>query len=117
MGNLPGKRFVALALSTAAAVACGPRSHEVVVTRDQVGDAWPLEVNSATVICGGASGTELKLGPERYALDDAALARGLPDAKQVAAEIPVDRTRPEIGTWPGNVSVLRSACDEVAALD
>lgn len=106
-----------LAVATAAVLACGGGGREVVVTRDQLGDSWPLAVNSAIVVCGGESGVELKLGPQRYALDEVALARGLPDAKEIAAEIPVDRKRPEIGTWPGNVGALRSACENVAALD
>lgn len=101
----------------AAVLGCAESGREVVVTRDQLGSSWPLAVNSATVICGGDAGVELKLGPRRYALDDAARARGLPDAKEIAAEIPVDPSRPEIGTWPGDVAVLRSACESVAALD
>ena len=106
-----------LAIATAATLACGAGGREVVVTRAQLGDSWPLAVNSATVVCGGDAGVELKLGPRRYALDEVTLARGLPDAMEVAAEIPVDRKRPEIGTWPGDVKVLRGACEEVAALD
>ena len=97
--------------------ACSGGDREVVVTRDQLGSSWPLSVNSATVICGGDSGVVLKLGPERYALDEVALKQGLPDAKEVAAEIPVDPRRPEIGTWPGDVASLRAACEDVAALD
>ena len=111
--------FFSLLLATLAAASpgCSQGQREVVVTRDQVGRSWPLAVNSATVVCRGDDGIELKLGPKRYALDEVALSRGLPDAKGVAAEVPVDPQRPEFGTWPGDVFQLSSVCETVAALD
>ena len=93
----------ALASST---LGCWQSSREVVVTREQVGRAWPLVVNSAVVICSEADGTVLKLGSRRYALDPAARAKGLPDAAEVARQVP-DSAR---GTRPADLEPLRDAC-------
>ena len=103
-------------LAAAAAVALGCSDPEVVVTRDQFGEAWPLEVNSARVVCGESRGARLELGVETYALDATARAAGYPDAREVARQLPVDPTHPEIGTWPADVEPLRAVCDaQVAA--
>jgi len=61
---------------------CG--APEVIVTRDQFGDDWPLSVNSAVVVC-EEQGTApvLKVGVKRYALNAAARARGYPDVSEI----------------------------------
>lgn len=67
------------------AVACS--DPEVIVTRDQFGDEWPLTVNSAVVVCAENGETPLlKVGVRRYALNEAGRARGYPDAAEIAAE-------------------------------
>ena len=66
---------------------------EIVVTREQLGSDWPLRVNSARLSCSD-QGAVLRLGQKRYALDAAALAQGLPDARQVAARGPGDSGAP-----------------------
>jgi hypothetical protein len=90
------KLLVPLLFSALGGTACADR--DVVVTRDQYGDAWPLQVNSARVVCpdDGADGVLLKLGPETYALDPLAESQGHPSADRVATLDP---------------SVLRSACE------
>lgn len=93
----------------AALLACS--DPEVVVTRDQFGEAWPLAVNSARVVCGEGRGARLELGVETYALDEASRAAGYPDAREVARQIPVDPSRPEIGSWPADIEPLRAVCD------
>jgi hypothetical protein len=89
------------------ALGCGPTdTDDVVVTREQLGGEWPLHVNSARVTCSD-SGAILRIGHKRYALDDAALAQGLPDAREVAAR------RPPNGA-PADLAPLRAACDGLA---
>ena len=86
---------------------CGAGDREVVVTREQFGERWPLEVNSAVVVCQtGDAGAVLKLGPKRYALDESARARGLPDAEEVASSY-----------GPGGVAQLSNVCTSVASAD
>jgi hypothetical protein len=104
------RRGFAGALAAAALVgalpACSGDGHEVVVTREQFAERWPLEVNSAVVVCpGGEHGSLLKIGTRRYALDDAALAQGFPDARQLAT------------AGEGDVAPLRDVCTSVAAAD
>ena len=91
------KLLVLLLFSIFGGAACSDR--EVVVTRDQYGDAWPLRVNSARVVCpsGGGDGALLRLGTKTYALDPLAESRGHAPASRVAAFDP---------------SVLRSACSQ-----
>jgi hypothetical protein len=100
----------ALALASLATLACGPAEREVVVTREMFGDAWPLAVNSALVLCSEEGGAVLKVGRERYALDEVALERGHRPAREVAAEKPVDPGNPAIGTWPADIGPLREVC-------
>ena len=58
------------------ALACTPQgAEEIVVTRDQLGAQWPLQVNSARLSCSD-EGVVLRLGQKRYALDTVALAQG-----------------------------------------
>jgi hypothetical protein len=65
------------------AAGCG--DPEVIVTREQFGDEWPLGVNSAVVVCAeGGEAAVLKVGVRRYALNEAARALGHPDASEVA---------------------------------
>ena len=67
------------------AAGCG--DPEIIVTRDQFGDEWPLAVNSAVVVCADDGAAPLlKLGVRRYALNEAARARGYPDAAEIAVE-------------------------------
>jgi hypothetical protein len=106
----------ALALGPLLALACTPVEREVVVTREMFGDAWPLAVNSALVLCTEDGGAVLKVGRERYALDEVALAQGHRSAREVAAEKPVDPNNPAIGTWPADTDPLRAVCvGDVAA--
>ena len=86
-------------------LACAPGpDDEIVVTRDQLGSDWPLQVNSARISCSD-DGAVLRLGQKRYALDAAALASGLPDAREVAAR--------RAGT-PADLAPLLEACDGLA---
>lgn len=92
---------------------CAPRSaEEIVVTRDQLGADWPLQVNSARLTCSEA-GAVLRLGQKRYALDAAALATGLPDAREIAARRP-DPRYPESEGAPADLAPLLEACDALA---
>jgi hypothetical protein len=105
-----------LSILTAAcclALACAPRGEqEIVVTRDQLGARWPLQVNSARVICSD-EGAVLRLGQKRYALDETALAQGLPDAREVAARRPHPQD-PERASVPADLAPLLEACDGLA---
>ena len=99
-----------LAALACAALGCpGGGDSEVIVTREHFGDAWPLEVGSARVECSEAGGTVLRLGTQRYALDDAARAQGLPDASEVARREP-DPEDPAYETLPADLTPLREAC-------
>ena len=100
--------LTALALSLLAPIfGCASGEHEVVVTREQFGKNWPLEVNSAVVVCStDASGTVLKLGQRLYALDEAARSGGHPDARGVVAM-----------RGSGDTTPLLSVCTAVAAAD
>ncbi len=89
---------------------------EVVLTRDQLGPDWPLQVNSATVLCSDEGGAVLKVGTRRYALDEDASSRGYPPAREIAIELPVDPMHPEIGSWPADTEPLRAACDKTPAV-
>jgi len=76
---------------------CPASEKEVVVTRDQFGESWPLEVNSARVVCArGGDLALLKLGTQRYALSPSARDAGYPDAGGVAS---------------ANTEPLRAVCD------
>ena len=76
---------------------CQPSGREVVVTREQFGDDWPLQVNSAKVLCASeGDAAYLRLGRKLYALNAAAEARGVPSAKQMVRQIPVDPRNPRI---------------------
>ena len=91
---------------------CQPGDREVVVTRDQLGEAWPLEVNSARVICDDQNGAAyLRLGRRLYGLNAAAEATGATPASQVARQIPVDPKRPVTGSGPADPALLAEACD------
>ena len=93
---------------------CQPSGREVVVTREQFGDDWPLQVNSAKVLCASAGDAAyLRLGRKLYALNAAAEARGVPSAKQMVRQIPVDPRNPKMGSWPANPAPLADACDSV----
>ena len=107
--------LVVLVLAGCGALACAGGEREIVLTRAQLGNDWPLQVNSATVLC-GRDGTVLKVGPKRYALDPAAEERGLPSAREIVRDIPVDPDNPEIGAWPADTEPLRAACDATAAV-
>ena len=65
---------------------CAAGEREVVVTREQLGESWPLEVNSAKVVCArGGELALLKLGTRRYALNPSARDAGYPDAGGVTS--------------------------------
>lgn len=110
LSRRPVARIPLLMAGMGLLLACGAGEKEIVVTRDMFGDDWPLTVNSALVICSEEGGAVLKLGSERYALDDVALAHGHPSARKVAAEKPVDPNNPAIGTWPADTEPLRELC-------
>lgn len=77
-------RRILLLLPLLGFAGCG--DPEVIVTREEFGDEWPLAVNSAVVVCAeGGSAAVLKMGVRRYALNDAARGLGHPDASEVAA--------------------------------
>ena len=106
-----------LLIGCLAVLSGGCSEREVVVTREQFGEAWPLAVNSARIECSeDGSVAVLRLGSSRYALNEAARARGHADALEVAREVPVDSTRPELGSFPADMSPLRGVCEaQVAA--
>ena len=105
--------LVALGL-TVLSLGCGG-DREIVVTRDQFGAAWPLQIASAKVVCSrGSAGALLKVGPRRYALDDQARSRGYPPASEIARSLPPGPDAPA-GTT-ADVRLLRDVCEaEVAA--
>jgi len=79
------KRLLLMVSVLTFASACG--DPEVIVTRDQFGEDWPLTLNSAVVVCADEGATPLlKVGVKRYALNEAARARGYPEATEVARE-------------------------------
>lgn len=103
-----------LATVACAVLGCVPAGdNEVIVTREQFGQDWPLEVNSAQLECSEAGGTVLRLGSKRYALDEISRARGLPDAGEVARRQP-DPDDPAHGSVPVDLDPLREACDAPA---
>ena len=103
--------FVGLLTLLAVAAGCTPEgTREVVVTRDQLGTAWTLQVNSATVVCSEAEGAVLKVGTKRYALNDKARERGLPDAREVSRIVLIHSGRPEGGTAFADTDVLGALC-------
>jgi hypothetical protein len=94
-----------LAFGAAVVAGCGG-DPEVVVTREQFGDAWPLAVNSAVVVCrDGGEAALLRLGVEEFALTEAARALGY----RAASEIPG-----ATGTAP-DLEPLRSVCELAVA--
>ncbi|MBW2270404.1 MAG: DUF2511 domain-containing protein [Deltaproteobacteria bacterium] len=95
------------------ALGCTPENEaEIVVTRDQLGAEWPLEVNSARLRCSD-EGAVLRLGQKRYALDAAALAQGLSDAREVAIQRP-DPADPDHASVPADLTPLLEACNDLA---
>jgi hypothetical protein len=110
------QQILLTALSLGILLGCSGGEREVVVTRDQFGDSWPLEVNSARVLCPSSGDAALlKLGPQRYALTESAREAGYPDAQEVARAIPVAPGQPEFGSWPADISVLGNACNPQVA--
>ena len=94
-------------------LACGMADdEEVVVTRAQFGEEWPLEVNSARLSCSD-EGAVLRIGQKRYALDAAGLSRGLPDARQVTVRRP-HPDDPAHAAAPADLAPLREACSGLA---
>ena len=80
-----GLLLIASSILIAAGVGCSDA--EVVVTRRQFGAEWPLEVNSASVICAEDGDVAiLRLGAKRYALNEAARSRGHPGPEEVLRE-------------------------------
>ena len=108
------RSHLALAAVVCTALGCSQAGDaDVIVTREHFGDSWPLEVNSARVECSEAGGTVLRLGPKRYALDETAREKGLPDATEVAARLP-DPEDPAHGTVVADLAPLREACETPA---
>jgi hypothetical protein len=69
------------------AFASGCGDPEIIVTRAQFGEDWPLTLNSAVVVCADEGATPLlKVGVKRYALNEAARARGYPEATEFARD-------------------------------
>ena len=90
-----------------AVAGCGA-APEVVVTREQFGDTWPLAVNSAVVVCrDGGEAALLRLGVEEFALTEAARAQGYRDAREI----------PAAGGLAGtpNLEPLRAVCEVAVA--
>lgn len=107
------RTFVPFTAACCLALACSPGpEREIVVTRDQIGSDWPLQVSSARVSC-DESGAVLRIGQKRYALDEAALASGLPDAREVAVQRP-HPDDPAHTSVPADLAPLRAACDGLA---
>ena len=104
------RRLFVLTIRAALGLGCGAGGErEVVLTRADLGDDWPLAVNSATVLCSDEGSAVPKLGPRRYALDDT--TDRYPHAREVARAIPVDPNNPDIGAWPADTEPLRAICD------
>ena len=105
-------KLLVIAVLAGVWLGCQPGSHEVVVTREQFGEAWPLEVNSAKVVCSqGAEVVYVRLGRKLYGLNEAAEAEGYPSITEVVRQIPVDPRRPQIGSWPADPAPLAAVCD------
>ena len=89
---------------------CQPSGREVIVTRDQFGEAWPLQVNSAKVVCAEeGEPIYLRIGRKLYGLN--AEAQEAPPVSEVVRQIPVDPRRPNVGAWPADPTPLLDACD------
>ena len=104
---------VALAIAVAAStLACNiDVERRTIVTRDQFGERWPLAVNSAVVECSrDGSVAVLKVGTKRYALNDKARERGLPDASEVSRIVPILSGRPVSGTAFADTDELGTVC-------
>jgi hypothetical protein len=89
------KPALAIAASIGFLLACNiDVESRTIVTRDQFGERWPLQMNSAVVECSrGGSVAVLKVGSTRYALNDGARKRGLPDAREVSRDLTTHRGR------------------------
>jgi hypothetical protein len=91
-------------VAAALALGCSGGGREVVVTRDQFQQDWPLTVNSAVVICrDGSDVVLLKLGPRRYGLSEAARAAGHPGPPTLRGADPASLRSvcaPEVATRP-----------------
>ena len=89
---------------------CQPGGREVVVTRAQYGEAWPLEVNSAKVVCADAGDAAyVRIGRRLYGLNEAADAA--PPVSEVVRQIPVDPKNPRVGAWPADPTPLLEVCE------
>jgi len=89
---------------------CQPGEREVVVTRDQFGEAWPLQVNSAKVVCSNdGESMYVRIGRKLYGLN--ADAEAAPPVSEVVRKIPVDPRRPDVGAWPADPAPLLEVCD------
>ena len=90
---------------------CQPGGREVVVTRDQLGDAWPLEVNSAKVVCSDeGDATHVRIGRKLYGLS--AEAADAPPVTEIVRQIPVNPREPAAGASPADPAPLLAACDD-----
>jgi len=104
------RKLLALCALFAFAVGCQPSGREVVVTREQFGDEWPLQVNSAKVVCPTAgNATYVRIGRKLYGVN--AEATDAPPVTEVVRQIPVDPREPAIGAWPADPTPLLAACD------
>lgn len=105
------RKLLTVGALIALAAGCQPGRREVVVTRDQLGEAWPLQVNSAKVVCSAEGGaTHVRIGRRLYGLGEA--ADGAPPVSEVMRQIPLDPRRPEMGARPADPTPLLAACDE-----
>ena len=90
---------------------CQPGGREVVVTRDQFGDAWPLQVNSAKVVCSDDDeAAYVRIGRKLYGLN--ADAGDVPPVTEVVRQIPVNPREPGMGAWPADPAPLLAACED-----
>lgn len=104
------RKLLTLGALLAALSGCQPGGREIVVTRDQFGDAWPLQVNSAKVVCAeDGDATYVRVGRRLYGLNEAADAA--PPASEIVRQIPVDPKNPQVGAWPADPAPLLAACD------
>ena len=103
---------LAIAVGVGSTLACNIGvERRIIVTRDQFGERWPLAVNSAVVECSrDGSVAVLKVGTKRYALNDKARERGLPDAREVSRIVLIHSGRPEGGTAFADTDVLGALC-------
>jgi hypothetical protein len=104
--------MIAIVIAVGSCLACNlDLERRRIVTRDQFGERWPLAMNSAVVECSrDGSIAVLKVGRKRYALNDKARERGLPDAREVSRIVPVHTGRPERGTAFANTDELGALC-------